>query len=439
MRITGLIALFVASILPGSILAQSTVVGDTRVWAAPDHTRIVFDISGPIQHKLFSLSKPDRIVIDLRDASLNISLTGSKYNKGIIKKIRSASRNQKDLRIVLDISKSVKTKSFVLKPGQNYNHRLVIDLFDKDANSKNAKNKSAKKKLEKRVNNSRELVIAIDAGHGGDDPGAIGYRGTREKDVVFAIAKKLERLVSKAAGMRPLMIRKGDYYVSLRKRIKKARNSKADMFISIHADAFRDKRAKGASVYALSQKGASTEAANWLAQSENASDFVGGVSLEDKDELLTSVLLDLSMSGTIEASMEMGNYVLNGLKKVGKVHKKRVEQAEFAVLKSPDTPSILIETAFISNPQEEQNLLNRNHQQKVARSIMDGIQIYFAKNPVPGTILAGRKHTIVRGETLSGIASRYDVSLDLLKVANHMKSNHLKVGGVLRIPSGNGG
>lgn len=279
-------------------------------------------------------------------------------------------------------------------------------------------------------------MIAIDAGHGGDDPGAIGYRGTREKDVVFAIAKKLEAFVAKEAGMRPVMIRKGDYYVGLRNRIKKARDSKADMFISIHADAFRDKRAKGASVYALSQKGASTEAARWLAQSENSSDFVGGVSLEDKDDLLTSVLLDLSMSGTIEASMEMGKYVLDGLKTVGKVHKKRVEQAEFAVLKSPDTPSILIETAFISNPQEERNLLNSTHQRKVASSIMNGVRMYFARNPVPGTILAGRKHTIARGDTLSGIASKYHVSLDLLKVTNRLKNNHLKVGGILRIPSG---
>lgn len=442
MKITSALTfLFVSLFLSSLVLAEGTEVGDVRVWAAPDHTRIVFDISGPVQHKLFSLPKPDRIVIDLRDTTLIKSLSSPEYNKGLINKIRSAPRNKNDLRIVLDISKSVKAKSFVLKPSQDYNYRLVIDLFDKDVSSKNAKNKNAKnakKRLEKLSRNDRSLVIAIDAGHGGDDPGAIGYRGTREKDVVFAIAKKLEKLVSKEMGMRPLMIRKGDYYVSLRKRMKKARDSRADMFISIHADAFRDKRAKGASVYALSQKGASTEAASWLARGENASDFVGGVSLEDKDDLLTSVLLDLSMSGTIEASMEMGSYVLNGLKKVGKVHKKRVEQAEFAVLKSPDVPSILIETAFISNPQEERNLLNKNHQQKVASSIMDGIRMYFARNPVPGTILAGRKHTIARGDTLSEIASRYDVSLNLLKVANHLKGNHLKVGGVLRIPSGSG-
>ncbi len=428
-----LFALFL-SLLAGSVLAKGTVVGDVRVWAAPDHTRIVFDISGPIQHKLFSLPNPDRIVIDLREATLSKSLSNAEHSKGIIKKIRSAARNKNDLRVVLDISTSVKAKSFILKPNQNYDHRLVIDLYEND-NKKKSANKVVKKKNRKTFKN-RELVIAIDAGHGGDDPGAIGYRGTREKDVVFAIAKKLEAFVEKEAGMRPVMIRTGDYYVGLRNRIKKAKNSKADMFISIHADAFRDKRAKGASVYALSQKGASTEAARWLAQSENSSDFVGGVSLEDKDDLLTSVLLDLSMSGTIEASMEMGKYVLDGLKTVGKVHKKRVEQAEFAVLKSPDTPSILIETAFISNPQEERNLLNSTHQRKVASSIMNGVRMYFARNPVPGTLLASRKHTIARGDTLSGIASKYRVSLDLLKVTNRLKNNHLKVGSILRIPSG---
>ena len=434
MKITRVLFALFLSLLAGSALAKGTVVDDVRVWAAPDHTRIVFEISGPVQHKLFSLSKPNRIVIDLSSATLDKSFSGPEYSKGLIKRIRSAPRNKNDLRVVLDISTSVKAKSFVLKPNQNYDHRLVIDLYEKD-NKKKSVNKVVKKKNRKTFK-GRELVIAIDAGHGGDDPGAIGYRGTREKDVVFAIAKKLEAFVEKEAGMRPVMIRKGDYYVGLRNRIKKARDSKADMFISIHADAFRDKRAKGASVYALSQKGASTEAARWLAQSENSSDFVGGVSLEDKDDLLTSVLLDLSMSGTIEASMEMGKYVLDGLKKVGKVHKKRVEQAEFAVLKSPDTPSILIETAFISNPQEERNLLNSAHQRKVASSIMNGVRMYFARNPVPGTLLASRKHTIARGDTLSGIASRYRVSLDLLKVTNRLKNNHLKVGSILRIPSG---
>ncbi len=434
MKIARVLFLLFISLVAGPVLAKSAVVGDVRVWAAPDHTRIVFEISGPVQHKLFSLPEPNRIVIDLSGATLDKSFSGSEYSKGIIKRIRSAPRNQDDLRVVLDISKSVKAKSFVLKPSQNYSHRLVIDLYEKD-NKKKVADRVVKKKSRKMFK-SRELVIAIDAGHGGDDPGAIGYRGTREKDVVFAIAKKLEALVNKEAGMRPVMIRKGDYYVGLRNRIKKARDNRADMFISIHADAFRDKRAKGASVYALSQKGASTEAARWLAQSENASDFVGGVSLEDKDDLLTSVLLDLSMSGTIEASMEMGKYVLDGLKKVGKVHKKRVEQAEFAVLKSPDTPSILIETAFISNPQEERNLLSSTHQRKVAGSIMNGVRMYFVRNPVPGTLLAGRKHTIARGDTLSGIASKYHVSLDLLKVANRLKNNHLKVGSILRIPSG---
>ncbi|MCK4951060.1 MAG: AMIN domain-containing protein, partial [Gammaproteobacteria bacterium] len=214
MKIARVLFLLFISLVAGPVLAKSAVVGDVRVWAAPDHTRIVFEISGPVQHKLFSLPEPNRIVIDLSGATLDKSFSGSEYSKGIIKRIRSAPRNQDDLRVVLDISKSVKAKSFVLKPSQNYSHRLVIDLYEKD-NKKKVADRVVKKKSRKMFK-SRELVIAIDAGHGGDDPGAIGYRGTREKDVVFAIAKKLEALVNKEAGMRPVMIRKGDYYVGLR-------------------------------------------------------------------------------------------------------------------------------------------------------------------------------------------------------------------------------
>jgi len=422
-----LILLFISN----TILADS-IVRDARLWAAPDSTRIVFDISAPVQHSLFTLKKPNRIVIDLHDATLNSTLSGSQYAKGVVKRIRTGKHKKSDIRIVLDLSSNVKAKSFLLKPHLTYGHRLVIDLQNKDI-KKASVNKQVKKV---KKDNRRDLVIAIDAGHGGEDPGATGHRGTREKDVVMAIARRLERLISRQRGMRAVMVRTGDYYVGLRKRVQIARKHKADMFISIHADAFHDKRARGTSVFALSQRGASTETARWLAESENAADFIGGVSLDDKDDLLTSVLLDLSMNGKVEASLELGDYVLSELKNVNRIHKRKVEQAGFAVLKSPDIPSILVETAFISNPQEEKKLLNSKHQERIARSIMQGVKTYFTHNMVPGTLLAQRRHRITKGENLSVIADQYNVSLKALKYENRLGKDTLRVGDVLLIPEG---
>ncbi|HED15912.1 MAG TPA: AMIN domain-containing protein [Gammaproteobacteria bacterium] len=416
-------------LLAQPVLAGSVTVKQARLWAAPDHTRVVFDIDGSVQHSLFTLRNPDRIVIDLRNTRMPKQLTGPEYSKGLVKRIRSAVRNQKDLRVVLDLSGRVKPKSFVLKPGKNYGHRLVLDLYQ---SGKKKKAVLTAKQQERK--GQRDLIIAIDAGHGGEDPGATGTNGTHEKDAVFAIAKKLKQQINRAYGMRAYMIRKGDYYISLRQRTRLARRIHADMYISIHADAFRDKRAHGSSVYALSRRGASNEAARWLAEKENASDHIGGVSLDDKDGLLAAVLLDLSLNGTIEASVELSRYVLRELRKVGHVHKPRPQQAGFVVLKSPDIPSILIETAFISNPREERNLRSSRHQKKVARAIFNGVQRYFKKNIVPGTRLAGRRYTIARGDTLSDIAARYQVSLIILKRYNSLNSNRLKVGQILRIP-----
>jgi len=427
-----ILAVSLLLIITSSHLRASSEVREARLWAAPDSTRIVFDVSSPVQHSLFTLKKPNRIVVDIRDAKLLKSLSGSEYAKGIVQRIRTGKHNNSDIRIVLDLAKAVKPKSFLLKPHQNYGHRLVIDL---QAGS-TVKAKASKPVTKKIKPQRRDLVIAIDAGHGGEDPGAIGYRGTREKDVVMAIARRLQRMINRQRGMRAVMVRKGDYYIGLRKRVNIARKQKADMFISIHADAFKDKRARGASVFALSQHGASTETARWLAESENASDFIGGVSLEDKDDLLASVLLDLSMNGKVEASLELGDYVLSELKNVNRVHKRKVGQAGFAVLKSPDIPSILVETAFISNPQEEKKLLNPHHQERMARSIMRGVKTYFTRNEVPGTLLAQRRHVISKGENLSVIADQYKVSLKALRDENALKKNTLRIGDVLVIPEG---
>ncbi len=415
--------------------ADQVTINSARLWAAPDHTRVVFDISGPVQHSLFTLSNPDRLVVDIDDAAVTQPLSALDFSKGAVEGIRSAARNGHDLRVVLDLRHAVRPKSFLLRPNNEYGNRLVIDLDDTQAAS------TAREPVKSLPSGSdkREIVIAIDAGHGGEDPGATGRNGTKEKDVVLAIARRLEALVRRTPGMKPVMVRDGDYYIGLRQRIALAREKRADMFISIHADAFRDSRARGASVFALSQRGASSEAARWLADRENAADLVGGVSLDDKDDVLASVLLDLSLTGTIEASLELGDDVLDQLKRIGPVHKRRVHQAGFVVLKSPDIPSILVETAFISNPKEERGLCDPGHQARLAQSIMHGIDAYFEQHPPPSTRMAAggaRRHVIERGDTLSAIAERYDVSLDRLRSANGLTRDVLHVGDVLKIPSG---
>jgi N-acetylmuramoyl-L-alanine amidase len=277
-------------------------------------------------------------------------------------------------------------------------------------------------------------VIAIDAGHGGKDHGATGRRGTREKTVVLSIARKLAELIRKEPGMRSVLIRDGDYFLGLRQRIDKARKHNADLFISIHADAFRDRRARGSSVFVLSRRGASSEMARWIAAKENAADLAGGVSLDDKDDMLTGVLLDLSQSATLAASHEVAANMLGGLKRLGKTHKSTVQRAGFMVLKSPDIPSILVETAFISNPTEENNLRSSKHQEKLARAMLNGIRDYFDNHPPAGTMRVARKHRIKSGDTLSDIAAAYQVSLNSLRGFNSLKSDRLRVGETLRIP-----
>ncbi len=440
--------------------ALSTVkYNSLRVGQHDDQTKVVLDLAGPIKYKYFALSKPDRFVVDLID----VVGTGNKpkinYANTAIKNIRSGIRNGDDLRLVIELRQSLQGDVYLLRPSAGRGNRLVIELRGKSSKPVQRVAKAPLKQapispLKKPVQQvqaaplpkvkkkqlivrqqQRDIIIAIDAGHGGIDPGAKGHKGTREKDVVLAIARKLEKLVKKEDGMRPLMIRDGDDFIKLANRKEKARKHKADFFISIHADAFPDKRAKGASVYALSQRGATSEAAKLLANRENASDLVGGVSLDDKDDMLASVLLDLSQSATIEDSLDVGSKVVKSLGGVAKLHKRTVQQAGFAVLKSPDIPSILVETAFISNPTEERNLRSSAYQQKLASAMMSGIRSYFISNPPPGTRIAAREHVIERGETLSTIASRYHVSLKTLRVANRLKSDSLRIGQVLQIPT----
>ena len=422
-----------------SVFAKTVTVDNVRVWAAPDSTRVVFDVSGPVKHKLFSLNKPHRAVIDLKNATLKKNTTQPRALDKYLKGIRSGARNKNDLRIVLDLKKQIKYKIFQLQPNKHYGHRLVIDLFD--AEIRQVKKEQTRKEIKKETQQPaklRDVIIAIDAGHGGDDPGAKGPSGVYEKNVVLKIAKSLAEVINKERGMRAVLIRKGDYYIKLRNRIEKAREYKADLFISIHADAFRDPKVRGSSVYVLSKKGASSEAAKWLAEKENSSDLIGGVSLENKDDLVASVLLDLSQTASLEASIDIADRILKGLRKVGKVHKRNVQSAPFAVLKSPDIPSILIETAFISNPIEEKKLTNSKHRKKMSNAILIGLKGYFRDFAPEDSLLSSRKHTIERGETLSTIAQLYRVSPNILKKYNSIKGDFVRAGQTIIIPRNSG-
>lgn len=456
LRTLGLL-LLATGMLYGNLL-QAAQIESVRLWRAPDNTRLVFDLTGPAEHKLFTLANPERIVIDISDARFAASTSGLPLDNTPLTGVRSAPRDGSDLRVVLDLSREVKPKSFSLPPNQQYGHRLVIDLYDNEPRPNlPATAEPSASPLPQTPTRSvseagqRDIIVALDAGHGGEDPGAIGHNKAREKDVVLAIARETKTLIDAEPGFKAVLVRTGDYFIPLRKRTEIARKHNADLFVSIHADAFTRPSAFGASVFALSDRGATSETARLLADRENRSDLiggVGGVSLDNKDQVLASVLLDLSMTATLSASLDVGQQVLSSIGKLTPLHKRRVEQAGFMVLKSPDIPSILVETGFISNPGEARKLVTRSHQQGLARAMHSGIRSYFHRNPPPGTRIAAlksngqlaqgpREHTVTRGDTLSMIATRYEVSLASLRQANDLGNDQIRVGQVLKVPAGN--
>ena len=417
--------------------AWSITVDGVRLWRAPDHTRIVFDLSGAVEHKIFQLDSPSRLVVDIDRTALITSFSNLNFDNTPITGIRAAKRDREDLRIVLDLRSSIQPRSFILKRHGDKPDRLVIDLYDKvTATQKTVQQITA-------ATGRRNIIIAIDAGHGGEDPGAIGPNKVREKDVVLAISKELAKLINAEPGFKAELIRTGDYYIPLRKRRDLARKKRADVMVSIHADAFKTAAAKGASVFALSRRGASSETASFLAARENKADLIGGagnISLEDKDDLLAEVLVDLSMTASLNASLNIGGHVLNEMKRVAVLHKPKVEQAGFAVLKSPDVPSILIETGFISNPGEAKKLSTSKYRKKMASSIFTGLKRHFNKNPPADSYIAWKKqggnaqHLVVRGDTLSGIATRYGVTPTAIRKANQLDSSSIRIGQKLIIP-----
>jgi N-acetylmuramoyl-L-alanine amidase len=454
-------------------LSASDING-IRFWQDPEKTRVVFDLSENIDYKLFTLANPSRLVVDIKQSSLRTDVTKIDLPESLVGGIRSSVKNG-DMRVVIDLKKSVTTKDFTLKPFQEYGHRLVIDLVPKDSRKKVVKTAE-----QHNANQNRDIIIAIDAGHGGEDPGAPGG----EKEVCLAVAKKLADLINKEKGMKAVLTRNGDYFVDLLKRTEIARSNKADLFISLHADGFSDKRVRGTSVWVLSPKGATSEMGRWLEQKENASNLAGGVDISHQDPLVAAVLLDLSMNYSVGESLKAAEQVRKNLSNsMPKMHGKGIKKAAFVVLRMPDIPAMLVEMGFISNRQERNQLKSRKHQRKIANSVFSGVKTYFKSNPPDGTLYAAlfskkngkfvqklssdkgsvtnkqatnrqpvsksnskssknksasnkaKLHKVKNGDTLSEIAVRYGVSTRKLKSYNRLKSDRIRIGQIIKIPA----
>lgn len=418
----------------GFLFAKTKVEG-VRVWDAPDSVRVVFDVSGSPEYQIFTLSNPNRVVIDLKNTQWSVQ-TKPELAHSSINTLRHSIRHEKDLRVVLDLNEKVKPSSFVLVPNNSYGHRLVVDLPIQT----NAQAKVSPPREVAGAFAQRPFLVAIDPGHGGEDPGAIGRRyRTKEKDIVLNVATVLAKKINRTPGMEAYLVRTGDYYINLRQRITKARREGADLFISIHADSFKDPKANGASVYILSDKGESNEAARWLAERENRADLIGGVSLDDKGDLLAQVLLDLSQSASKAASYELGEDVLQNLAKVTRLHKNKVQQAGFVVLKSPDIPSILVELGFVSNPLGERNLSRPYFRENLAQALLEGIKAYKARRgqplyPTGSNQQYARIHKVKAGDSLEVLALKYNTTVDALKAENKLRSDAIRVGQVLQLP-----
>jgi N-acetylmuramoyl-L-alanine amidase len=403
-----------------------------RVWPAPENTRLVFDLKSEPDYRYFSLSNPNRLVIDFSDTKNSVALKNLADHDPRIKLFRTShAKSNSSTRLVLELTKAYQLTVFPLAPAGQYGDRLVVDLYDKNHTVK----LTSKPKV-----SLGDIIIGIDAGHGGEDPGSIGAKGTYEKRVTLAIAKKLQTLINKEKGMKAIMIRSGDYYVDLNRRTSLARQNHVDFLVSIHADAFRTSGPNGASVWVVTQKRAESELARWLLYREKKSELLGGgggVIKNTSDSHLALALADMSKEHSLGVSFGVANKVISQLRKVTKMHKKTPQNGNFSVLKSSDIPSILIETGFISNHKEEKNLTWPKHQQLLASAIHSGIRNYFMAHPLTGSYFAAmgyKSHKVRSGDSLSVLAQRYNISMTKLKSVNKLKSNALRIGQTLKIP-----
>ena len=483
-----------------ALVAQATCAAELqgmRTWTQDGTTRVVFDLSRDVPYRVFTLEKPDRLVVDFDNTQVRANLSDMAQREALFRSVRWAPRDGRHLRLVIDLAQPVAYSQFPMRPASGRKgSRVVVDLQragpaarqladdhpvtkrdpindivqQQAANAKRqaetpvAPDVEVQQVANARVGKGRNIIVVIDPGHGGKDPGAGGSGGVHEKDVVLAIARRLKTTLDATPGFQAVLTRDSDVFLPLRDRSAFARRHHADLFVSIHADAARSTTPRGSSVFALSQHGATSETARWLAQSENSADLIGGVggdlSLEDKDEMLRGVLLDLSMTATVNASLSVGSDVIKQIGSFNPLHKGSVEQAGFVVLKSPDIPSLLVETGFITTPAEARLLQTPTHQQKLASAISSGIQLYFRRHPTPGTALAsggtamrasaptpvarapinthvqsvGGRHRVSAGETLSSIAAAYGTDIATLKRLNALKRDQVNVGQVLKLP-----
>jgi N-acetylmuramoyl-L-alanine amidase len=533
----GLLACVTAVATLAPAVSTAADIKAARVWAGPEYTRVVFDLSGPATYKMSQGDTPGSVVLDIAGSAVagDFAAPGG---QGLFKSM-TAGKQGGSARMVATVDPKAKPKSFLLKPAGDYGYRLVLDLYpggqsdpgdnpvsddtasvaDAPAEAavatapRGSRGKTVPAGKPPMLAAERKVVVAIDAGHGGEDPGARGATGLREKDVTLQVARELADQINRQPGMQAVLTRNGDYFIPLKRRYQIAREHNADMFVSIHADAFKNSDAKGSSVWVLSPRGKTSEAARWLADRENRADLVGGVSLDDKDDTLAAVLLDLQQGYAMQASESIAGNVLKALGRLGPTHRGYVERANFVVLRSPDVPSILVETAFITNPSEERRLRDDGHRRELATAVLGGVRNYFESMPPPGTWFAAQAarrngtsvastaasapatpaagpdadaiassavksatrtpapkkpaakaddkqlaaadtpapakkstaradenvrdvHRVNRGETLTGIAQQYGVSVGALKLANKMTDNNVRIGTVMVIPSG---
>lgn len=417
--------------VPISQAASNSIEG-IRVWPAPENTRIVFDLKSKADYKYFSLANPNRLVIDFKNTVNSTVLDELANNDPRIKLFRtSTAKSASTTRLVLELTHAYQSTIFPLAPAGQYGDRLVVDLYD---------NNRSEKVSSKPKHSLGDIIIGIDAGHGGEDPGSIGNQGTYEKRVTLAIANKLKNLINQEKGMKAVMIRSGDYYVDLNRRTSIARQQHVDFLVSIHADAFRTAEPHGASVWVVTKKRAESELARWLLNREQKSELLGGgggVIKNTEDSHLALALADMSKEHSLGVSFGVASDVISQLKKVTTLHKKTPQNGNFAVLKSSDIPSILVETGFISNHKEEKNLTWSKHQQALAGAIHHGIRNYFMAHPLTGSYFASvgyKKHKVQSGESLSVLAQRYKISMATIKSVNNLKSNQLRIGQTLKIP-----
>lgn len=452
------LALFPLVSLCFSSAASAAEIEDLRLWRAPDHTRLVFDLSESADYNLFTLDSPERVVIDIEKSTLATRLGDIEFADSPITGLRSAARDGGKLRVVIDLTERTRPKSFKLEPSAGQGHRLVVDLYDLDA-AKNstaastpqpeAKRSTAAAPADAAADARRDIVVAISAGHGGEDPGGIGYDGKlQEKNITLRIARALYDYLDAMPGYAPVMVRDGDYYVELARRPEIARERRADLFVAVHTDWYKTSRARGLTIYALSGDRADRENARRVAQKENTADLLGGVgsdlTLSSWDDDVALTLVSLQMAWSMEQSVIAGSHILNAVGGITRLRKTKVQQASLEVLKSPDIPSILIETGYLTNPEEARRLNTSAFQQQLAGGIGRGVMDYFYAAPPKGTLVAWQKangvlpatYTVKRGDSLSMIAQRFGTSMARLKSLNKLRGDGVQIGQVLKLPGG---